>query len=272
MTRRVAPPLEWAVWLLAVAAVAGAAVLSVQHPPISALGEFSLIDQVGWSSSWLGFGLVGAIIVAQRPDNRIGWVLCAITFLVSVAVFAPSYARAAYVTGWDTFPLAGFAAWVGTWVFVPAMGLLVGLLLLFPTATLASRRARILAAALTGLVTVDTIIYAFKPGPIEGDTPPVNPLGLENIEGLIESATGHLGTALAAVAVGVIVDAVIRYRRSRGVERQQFRWFTFAAAAFPVLFGLSMVADELRPPDSLDPGSSSCSSAPTAWPRRSGSP
>lgn len=251
--RRAAPVAAWTFWVLAVAAIAAAAVLSAAHPPVSSLGPFSLVDQIGWSSAWLGFGLVGAVIVSQRPDNRIGWVLCGITFLVSLAVLGPSYARAAYVTDWEAFPLAGLAAWIGTWVFTATMGLVVALLLLFPTGNLASTRARILARLLILFVAVDTVLYAFLPGPIEGDVPPVNPLGIESMEATITQATGHLGTALAALALAVVGDAVARYRRSQGVERQQFRWFTVAAAAFPVLFALSIVADELRPPGSFDP-------------------
>ena len=251
--RRFAAAAVWVIWLVGVAAVAAAAVLSARYPPVSSLGAFSLADQLWWSSAWLGFGLVGAVILSQRPGNRIGWVLCGITFLVSLAVFAPSYARAAYVTGGKSFPLAGFAAWIGTWVFTATLGLVVSLLLLFPTGTVASRRARILARALAVVVIVDTVVYAFMPGPIEGDVPPVNPLGIESLEATIATITGHLGTVLAIITLGVVGDAVARYRRSSGVERQQFRWFTFAAAAFPLLFALTIVLDELRPSGSFDP-------------------
>lgn len=138
MRRRVAPAVAWTAWLLAVAAVITAAVLSVQHPPESVLGEFSLADQIVWSSSWLGFGLVGAVIVSRRPENTIGWVLCSITFLVALAVLAPSYARAAYATDWEAYPLGGAAAWAGTWLFTATSGVVVALLLLFPTGRLES--------------------------------------------------------------------------------------------------------------------------------------
>ena len=251
--RRWAPAVAWTAWLLAVAAVIAAAVLSVRYPPESVLGEFSLLDQIVWSSAWLGFGLVGAVIVSRRPDNTIGWVLCGITFLVSLAVFAPSYARAAYASDWNGYPLAGVAAWAGTWVFTATSGLVVALLLLFPTGRLGSRRARILARLLAVVVTIDTVIYAFMPGPIEGDTPPVNPLGVESLADVITAATAQLGAAVALIALAVVADAVLRYRRSRGVERQQFRWFTVAVAAFPVLFALAMATDELRAPGSVDP-------------------
>jgi hypothetical protein len=47
--------------------------------------------------------------------------------------------------------------------------------------------------------------------------------------------------ALAAAAFGSLV---LRFRRSRGEERQQLKWFTYAATLVP----LSVVADALPAP------------------------
>ena len=46
------------------------------------------------------------------------------------------------------------------------------------------------------------------------------------------------------IALVAVVDLVIRFRRSAGVERLQFRWFVLAVAAFPVMFFATGLVEE----------------------------
>jgi hypothetical protein len=72
-----------------------------------------------------------------------------------------------------------------------------------------------------------------------------NPIGVAATGNLLESpvvpALIILLVVLAAAAFGSLV---IRFRRSRGEERQQLKWFTYAAALVP----LSVVGDALPAP------------------------
>jgi hypothetical protein len=44
---------------------------------------------------------------------------------------------------------------------------------------------------------------------------------------------GVLGVILGVVVIGAVASVVVRFRRSRGIERQQMKWFVYAVA--PVL-------------------------------------
>jgi hypothetical protein len=91
---------------------------------------------------------------------------------------------------------------------------------------------------------VEMISYALRPGPIEGDTPPNNPLGIPGTESFFDPIIEALGLLLAFIAVLATIDLVIRFRKSSGVERLQFRWFALAIAAFPIMFLSAIVLEE----------------------------
>jgi hypothetical protein len=179
------------------------------------------------------FMVVGALIVAHRPGNAIGWIFSAMALLAFTGQLASEYATYAYVTRPGSLPGAILAAWYDAWVWYLVLALaLVFTPLLFPTGRLLSPRwrpAAWLAAAQTGAVTV---LGALQPDldTVRGQVI-ANPIGVAGVESPEESTVGAalyvLLILLAAVALGSLV---IRFRRSRGEERQQLKWFTYAVA------------------------------------------
>lgn len=254
MTARTAGRVAWTAWIVAVVAIAAGAALSVKYPFTSAQETYNPISEAVWAASWLGFGLVGALIVRQRPHNRIGWLLVAITFTLGMGVMSPVYGRIAFANPAANLPFEPVATWLATWIVTVTFGCVVALLLVFPTAQLASRRSRILAAMLGAVVLADATVAALTPGAPEGEAPPFNPLGVESLRDELAQASGMTGSLFALVAALVLLDFVVRFRRSRGVERQQFKWMVLAAATFPPLFiaGVSL-EDALLTSDGFDP-------------------
>jgi hypothetical protein len=62
----------------------------------------------------LAFALVGALIVARRPGNRIGWVASGIGLLTAVYEFGLGYETfGPYVNG--SLPALGFVRWLEQW-------------------------------------------------------------------------------------------------------------------------------------------------------------
>ena len=89
---------------------------------------------------FLAFATVGAVILARRPGNRIGWLCWAIGFGITVSIFGskqmwPVLANQDRSTASALLPQLGIIAWLGT-----LLGLLPFLVLLFPTGRLLSPR------------------------------------------------------------------------------------------------------------------------------------
>ena len=245
MSQRRAALISWTMWVLGLAGMAVAAVLKPRNPPISTTQPpEDVLAGIVWLSSFVGFGLVGALVVSRRPSNRIGWILSGITFSVGLGVFAGAYGRYALVTAPGTLPLGRPAAWVTAWGVVVLVTLVVFLVLLYPTGSITTGLGRYVAKAFLFVAALDLVAFALRPGPVEGDTPPNNPWGVPGAKPFLDDVIPRLGAAMAVLFVVVVFDLFVRFRRSRGVERQQFRWFLAAFGVFPILFILANVLEE----------------------------
>ena len=124
-------------------------------------------EPAGFVVLYLGFSafmVVGALVVAHRPSNAIGWIFSAVGLLPSTGALAAEYATYAYLTGPGSLPGAILAAWYASWPWYPTLALaLVFAPLLFPTGRLLSPRWRP-AAWLAGAATAAfTLLAALHP-------------------------------------------------------------------------------------------------------------
>jgi hypothetical protein len=101
--------------------------------------------------------------------------------------------------------------------------------LLFPSGRLPSRRWRPVAWAGGAGIVLLTASAFLTPGPFE-DSDVVNPLGIRGAGAILEFV-GVVGLGMVIFALlGAVVSVVVRFRRSKGVERLQLKWLTFAGA------------------------------------------
>jgi hypothetical protein len=98
----------------------------------------------------------------------------------------------------------------------------------------------VLAALLTGafLLGVNTLL---RPGTVFDPLPVQNPAGLDGAGTWLDVVEAAGALLLVPAAVVTYVGALGRFRRARGVERQQFKWFALAACFLLVSFVLTMV-------------------------------
>jgi hypothetical protein len=200
--------------------------------------------------AFAAFMVVGAIIVAHRPGNAVGWIFSAIGLLTAIGVLATEYAAYAARTRPGSLPGVVLATWYTSWWWYPTLVLvLVFTPLVFPTGRLLSTRWRPVAVA-AGIGTAAIItLSALQPTLQNEDRPVRNPVGLSGTPDPEEGVVGAvlLGLLLACVAAAA-TSVVLRFRRSQGVERQQLKWFTYAATLMALFMLLS---DYLFPQSSV---------------------
>jgi hypothetical protein len=218
-------------WMLAI--YAACMVLTV----VLAVANGSLSRNPGQAAVHLAFAafmVVGALIMARRPGNAIGWLFSAIGLLGATGLLAGEYAQYAYVTRSAALPGAIVAAWYASWVSYPWFGLTVLFtLLLFPTGRLLTPRWRPIAWLAGMLIAVATTVVALQPElplPDEQHAIP-NPIGIAGMVSLVQGTAGAVNAVLLAVTtLAAFLSLVIRFRRARGEERQQLKWFSYAGA------------------------------------------
>jgi len=207
-----------------------------------------------------GFGLfaaVGALLVAKRPGNPIGWIMSANALIVGIFPACESYAAYVMSTSGNPDALAVAGAWANSWYWYLLLALtFVYLPLLFPDGRLPSRRW-LPVAVLPGIGVASIAILGALAENLRGQTRGQtfdyridNPIGIEGL-GYVEDLQAFAvlgGGALAIGTVGSVISVVVRFRRSRGTERQQLKWFLYAAApivAFPTIESLPRIVGGL---------------------------
>jgi hypothetical protein len=179
----------------------------------------------------ISFPVVGAVIASRRPGNWMGWIFCVIGVSQGLVEFSYEYAQYALKTEPGSLPAGDLAAWMTTWAWVPGYGLLITfLLLLFPTGRLPSRRWRPVAwlsgLAIAAMLASALGFWRYRGERLLRDTAPI-----EDALGLPGTMFGLGFPLLLICGVASTVALILRFRRARGDERLQLKWFTYAALA-----------------------------------------
>jgi hypothetical protein len=145
------------------------------------------------------------------------------------------YARYAVMARPGAFPAAGYMARFLVLTFLAGLACVSFILLLTPTGSLPSPRWRWWARATAAAPVVSAISWLFGPGVLDQPYPPLaSPLAIHALAGLLGVAAP---VAITVTGLAVLVGAgslVLRFRRARGMERQQLRWVALVAALAPV--------------------------------------
>jgi hypothetical protein len=174
---------------------------------------------------------VGAVLASRLPRHPVGWLLLGVGLSVAGSGVADGYARYGLVARPGVLPAARWIAIYSPATNIIGLALVGYVLLLTPTGSLPSPRwrwwGRLAAAGPVAFVAALTV----GPGLV---IPPydtvIDPVAIPALAGAVLVA---IVAGFFLTVAGLVVGAgslVARFRRARGVERQQLSWLALAAA------------------------------------------
>jgi hypothetical protein len=239
--------LAWCVWWFFLAVVVVSNALIVAGRPA---GAAATTGEVALSMVLLSFPLTGLLVLRAQPRNTIGWLLQGVGLVWGMGGLADNYARYGLVVDPGSLPGPEVAAALASVTWAPGLGLMgTFLILLYPDGRLPSRRWRPVAWLAAVTIAALTVTIGLAPGALSpgwdievGSGRTVrNPLGVAGAEGILDAAQAVLLPLLPVCIVASAVGLVRRFRRSRGVERQQLKWLAAAAGLVAGLFLVGVV-------------------------------
>jgi hypothetical protein len=228
----------WALWALAILGMAATFWL---HQLLVQAGRPMTLDPL-LVVAMVSAATVGAVLASRRPRHPVGWLLLAFAVLLDATGMAAAYGPYGLLARPGALPAAGFVAVYYPPFAVASLACLALVLLLTPTGSLPSARwrwwARTTVAAAVAFLLVVTV--APKPSPLDYQALD-SPFDFDAFGGvvLVVDLLAQVITILAMV-VGA-GSLVLRFRRARGVERQQLRWVAWAAGLTAAGAALALV-------------------------------
>jgi hypothetical protein len=183
--------------------------------------------------------LVGAVLASRRPRQPVGWLLLTLGLCLATSGAAAGYVPYGLVVRPGALPAAGVVARLYPTVIDAALAALGFVLLLTPTGAPPSPRWRWWAWGSAGATVVLLVAATIAPGSLDAGVLVVRgPQEFRAFGGTLRLANqAALAAAILTILAGT-VSLVVRFRRARGIERQQLRWVALAAG----LTGMAMGA------------------------------
>ena len=222
----------WCLWLATVGfCAAGLVVTLVVTRPLTA---GVLVQGAAFAVAFpLGYATVGLVLGLRRPSNPIGWLFATSGLIWALSIPIDPWLEQLLLEHRPLPLVAELAAVFGEFNWAPAIAFGITLpALLVPDGRLRSRRWRpVVAAAAVGPV-MGLVANSLLPGQLQETIVPVaNPFGLDGAPGKVAAALGFIGLVLWLTSMlAALVCLVLRFRASRGTERQQLRWVVAGAA------------------------------------------
>jgi hypothetical protein len=232
---------QWAVALFV--AICAMYAVGIVFDVLNADGWAGMVAPLLFHALTISFPLVGVLIARRQPRNPITWILLGIGVAWGLAAATEGYRDYALVTRAGELPAGDVVDALSTWLWVPGIvPTATLLLLLFPDGRLPSPRWRwVVWLSVLAMIAVSVAIV-FGPTTLADDGFPKldNPLRITALHQVLEA----MQILLVAIPVCMIASAaalVVRYRRSRGVERLQLKWLSTAAAVVAAVYALALV-------------------------------
>jgi hypothetical protein len=231
--RRWPAALAWAQWALTMLGIGVIAWLDHQSRQAGRpdLAQLTLGAFVGPVLACVSAATVGAVLASRRPRHPVGWLLLVVGLSLAWGGVAPAYAAYGLLARPGALPAAHAVARYWPVTVVTAQTASSFVLLLTPTGSLPSPRWRWWARVTAAAAAILLVALAVASGPLDPKYQLLGgPFDLRGQGGVL-LVFNQL--ALTVTTLAVVIGAgslVVRFRRARGIERQQLRWVAWAAA------------------------------------------
>jgi hypothetical protein len=236
----------WALWALAILGLAPIAWFDHLLVQAGRSDLTQLLPLLPHVVAGVGTATVGALLASRRPAHPVGWLLLLFGLATTVSGVVGGYALAVVVTRPEELVTAGSAGLLAVITFYPIPIAMSLIMLLTPTGSLPSPRWRWLAVTILVAPVVGAVANMFGSHPLaDPPTPPVSsPLAVPALAGPLELVSIVARATIALAALAAAASLVVRFRRARGIERQQLRWVVFAVTTVvPVAIVFGIVLD-----------------------------
>ena len=202
----------------------------------------------------LSFAIVGSFLVVRRAGGPIGWLLGSAGALLQLVFLSLAYGAASLEAN-AALPGGEFALWFASVIQFAEFGLVISAMVRFPDGRPPGRAFAVMLWAVVAFLVAAAVSTALAAQPMAAPLTVTAPHGAPQAGDPSRSIPnpfalhGPLGDLmlLAASAINIVaplalvapIALVVRFRRSRGVERQQLKWLTYTAA---IAFGLALAA------------------------------
>jgi hypothetical protein len=224
--------LAWSLWLATMGCLLGG--LLVTLAVVRPLTTDMIVTGATDGAFWLLFATIGLVLTLRRPENPIGWLYAAAGLVWSAYVPVDPWVDQLQRSGRPLPVAAQYLLLIGETFWAAGIILAITLpLLLLPDGRLRSPRWRPVAFAALAGAAMTMVGTWLDPAPTTQTlVPAAKPFALGGWAGTVAAVVNWAGFALMFASVpAAAVCVVLRFRTSRGVERQQLRWVAFGAVA-----------------------------------------
>lgn len=196
------------------------------------------------------FAVVGALVASRQPRNAVGWLLIAVGTSWALDSALEGYAMYGLSLHPGSLPLAEYADALDDWLWMCSIGIMGTFLFqLFPDGRPLAPRWRLLTWASAAALALAVGASALAPGRLsDSAVPEPNPLGVSGLGWLSDVAPVALMVLLICIPVSA-ASLLLRYRRSAGITRLQFKWLVSAVTAIVVFYAAVItISGEENPP------------------------
>jgi hypothetical protein len=218
---------------------------------VAAIATVVLVNP-GGAALALAYGGTGAYLAYRRPANSLGWWLVVVAGGLALGGVNVTAGMADLRSG-NLDPLGAATAWVYGWAWTLVMLGILGITLVYPGGRLPAGRGRRPAQAAIGAVVLLGLLLAIGPTAMvlpAGELSEVavpNPLELGLDAGVrsMIPPPDTLFSMMSLFPLAGLITMFVRFRRSVGLERLQFRWLVAAVVVVAIGTGAWVIATQV---------------------------